>query len=270
MEIQSILPGYLEVLFHGRNKAYGGYELRVNYPYRARNGALYAFLVTAIVLGGLMMPVKQKAKISGPYHLTDGPLVFHTFEESPKPPVVEPHHASAPAAPKVHTDVFTQPVIVTNNTPDPKLLAPVTQVNAQPAATSGMGANVPTGSATGNGHGVATDVETGNGLGSGDGKPFKYVEQMPEFSGDINSYLAANMRYPEAAREAGTAGKVVIRFIVNEDGSISGAEIIRGIGGGCDEEALRVIKSMPKWKPGKQNGRAVKVYFMLPVLFVLQ
>jgi protein TonB len=61
-----------------------------------------------------------------------------------------------------------------------------------------------------------------------------------------------------------------VKFVVNEDGDISDAQVLRGIGGGCDQEALRVVKSMPKWKPGKQNGRAVKVYFTLPVTFRLE
>jgi protein TonB len=71
------------------------------------------------------------------------------------------------------------------------------------------------------------------------------------------------------ARETHIEGRVTIKFVVNEDGSISNAKVVRAIGGGCEEEALRVINSMPKWKPGKQNGKAVKVYFTLPVNFVL-
>ena len=71
------------------------------------------------------------------------------------------------------------------------------------------------------------------------------------------------------ARESGTKGRVVIRFVVNEDGSVSNLTVMKGIGSGCEEEAIRVIKGMPKWRPGKQNGKAVKVFFTLPINFVL-
>jgi TonB family protein len=98
---------------------------------------------------------------------------------------------------------------------------------------------------------------------------FTMVEQMPEFPGDINKYLSTNLRYPAEAAQKDIQGRVVVRFIVQEDGSIDQATVVRGIGGGCDEEALRVVKAMPRWKPGKQNGKPVKVYFTLPISFKL-
>jgi protein TonB len=93
---------------------------------------------------------------------------------------------------------------------------------------------------------------------------------MPQFNGDLMKYLAAHVNYPELARNAGIAGRVVIEFVVNEDGNVTDARVVRGIGGGCDEEALRVVKAMPAWKAGKQNGRKVKVFYMLPIVFALQ
>jgi protein TonB len=93
---------------------------------------------------------------------------------------------------------------------------------------------------------------------------------MPLYNGDINAYLAANVRYPEAARESGIEGRVQIEFVVDEQGNVTNAHILRGIGGGCDEEALRVVAAMPRWKPGRQNGTPVKVYFSLVVKFLLQ
>ncbi len=100
--------------------------------------------------------------------------------------------------------------------------------------------------------------------------PVIWVEQMPQFIGDMDVYLSSHLNYPDAARDANISGKVLIRFVVNEDGSVSDAVVERSIGGGCDEEALRMIRSMPKWKPGKHNGKAVKVYFKLPINFVLK
>jgi len=96
---------------------------------------------------------------------------------------------------------------------------------------------------------------------------FMYVEQMPEPGFDINRYLAENLKYPREAEKENIEGRVVTQFTVNEDGSIGDPKVMRGIGHGCDEEALRLIKGMPKWKPGKQNGKAVKVKYNLPITF---
>jgi len=83
-------------------------------------------------------------------------------------------------------------------------------------------------------------------------------------------YFAENIRYPTVARENGIEGKVVIRFVVDKDGTITMPEALRKVGGGCTEEALRVLKSMPEWKAGRQGGRFVKVLFTVPVSFQLQ
>jgi protein TonB len=102
---------------------------------------------------------------------------------------------------------------------------------------------------------------------------FTVVEQQPEFpggQGELLAYLGKNISYPPIAQENGIEGTVVVRFVVNETGGISDIQIIRDIGGGCGKEAVRVVKSMPKWKPGRQRGKAVKVYFTLPVRFKLE
>lgn len=102
---------------------------------------------------------------------------------------------------------------------------------------------------------------------------FTIVEEMPEFPGGMNKlgeYLAKNIKYPQMARETGIQGRVFITFVVEPDGSVTNVQVLRSLGGGCDEEAVRVVKSMPKWKPGKQRGKAVRVSYNLPVNFKLQ
>lgn len=102
---------------------------------------------------------------------------------------------------------------------------------------------------------------------------FKIVEEMPAFPGGeakLMEYVSKNIKYPQIARETGVQGRVYVNFVVEPDGSVSNVSVLRGIGGGCDEEAIRVVKSMPKWKPGKQRGKAVRVSYMLPVNFKLQ
>ena len=102
---------------------------------------------------------------------------------------------------------------------------------------------------------------------------FQIVEEMPSYPGGeakMYEYLGKNIKYPQIARESGIQGRVFVNFVVEPDGSVSNVKVLRGIGGGCDEEAMRVIKSMPKWKPGKQRGKAVRVSYTLPVVFKLQ
>ncbi len=102
---------------------------------------------------------------------------------------------------------------------------------------------------------------------------FKVVEEMPEFPGGaakMMEYIQKNMKYPLMARESDIQGRVFVNFVVEPDGSISNVTVMRGIGGGCDEEALRVVNSMPKWKPGKQRGSAVRCSFTVPIIFKLQ
>lgn len=101
---------------------------------------------------------------------------------------------------------------------------------------------------------------------------FTFVEVMPEFPGGqgaMNAFIGRNLKYPEQAVEEGIEGTVFVTFVVEKDGKISGARVLRGIGGGCSEEALRVVKSMPNWTPGTQRGQAVRVQYNLPIRFKL-
>ena len=102
---------------------------------------------------------------------------------------------------------------------------------------------------------------------------FTIVEQMPSFPGGdeaLFKFLGKNINYPQMAADAGITGMVYVTFVVEKDGSVADARILKGIGGGCDEEALRVVKQMPKWSPGKQRGKSVKVQYNLPVRFTLR
>ncbi|MFM9027861.1 MAG: TonB family protein, partial [Bacteroidota bacterium] len=106
-----------------------------------------------------------------------------------------------------------------------------------------------------------------------EGKIFTVVEEMPTFPGgeaELFKYLQKNIKFPPIARENGIQGRVFVTFVVDKDGKVKDAKVLRGIGGGCDEEALRVVRSMPDWKAGKQNGRAVSVQYNLPINFTLR
>ena len=102
---------------------------------------------------------------------------------------------------------------------------------------------------------------------------FMVVESMPEYPGGESSlykYLAENIKYPQMAKESGIQGRVFVTFVVERDGRVTDVRVLRGIGGGCDEEAIRVVQNMPKWTPGKQRGKSVRVQYNLPVKFTLQ
>ena len=98
---------------------------------------------------------------------------------------------------------------------------------------------------------------------------FTYVEVMPEFKGNLGEYLGKNIRYPKKAQQAGIEGRVTVRFVIDLKGAIREAYVETKVHPALDAEALRVVKGMPRWKPGTQEGKAVKVYYRLPIKFTL-
>jgi protein TonB len=101
---------------------------------------------------------------------------------------------------------------------------------------------------------------------------FDVVETQPNPPGGMsgwNKYLSENLKYPTQARRMGVEGSVILVFVINTDGSIQDVEVLRGIGGGCDEEAIKIVKNAPKWEPGKQRGRPVRTRMRLPIRFKL-
>lgn len=117
------------------------------------------------------------------------------------------------------------------------------------------------------------NVKTENECNSGDTtRIFMVVESMPEFPGGeeaMYQFLDNNIQYPDEAKENNIQGRVFVTFVVEKDGAICSVEVLRGIGHGCDEEAVRVVEAMPNWIPGKQRGEPVRVQFNLPIKFTL-
>mgnify|MGYP001014638160 FL=1 len=123
--------------------------------------------------------------------------------------------------------------------------------------------------------GKATDWQSEYGntdeTGEGDGDiPFITVEKMPRFNGDLNTWLRKNLRYPARCAEMGIGGKVFIEFVVEKDGSISSINVVRSADPDLSQEAIRVVKAMPKWVPGMQRDKAVRVRFTIPITFQLR
>ncbi|MFC3881629.1 energy transducer TonB [Algoriphagus namhaensis] len=105
-----------------------------------------------------------------------------------------------------------------------------------------------------------------------DSKVYEEVDELPVYPGGMEglvSFMVDNLKYPKAAKKDGVTGTVIVSFHVEKDGAVSHAEILRGIGGGCDEEALRIVNQMEKWQPGKKDGETVITALKLPVKFAL-
>jgi protein TonB len=266
---------WLNLVFEGKNKEYGAYELRENSSNRH-----IAALIIVTIAGLALVYLPQFIQSAAP-HQTPEKKVKETDElkviDISDPQKIEPIvsiEAPAPPPALVSTVKFTDFVVV----PDSKITASdlvptqiaLTETNAVIATTTIEG--VPDGTTH------IDDVHTkifGTGTGTGEGaeKPYAYVEQPPQFPGgekELMKWLSENMKYPPIAQEKGIQGRVVLRFVVSPDGSIGQVEVQRSLDPSCDKEAVRVVKNMPKWTPGKQNGNAVFVYYTLPVLFRLQ
>ncbi len=270
MDINKILKSdYLDILFDGRNKEYGSYELRRKYPKRMRNAGIIGISVIALALA---IPVIANIADSKNKKITIANLTEIKLAE---PPPIDPNQPPppppppAPPPPVKPTIAFTPPVI--------KKDEEVREEEKPPEQTQMEDKAISTVTQEGDPDGIDPGLLDSKGTGVVEAAPapqiFEFVEQMPEFPGGndkVSRYLADKMRYPEMARENNIQGRVIVRFVVNESGEISDVQVQRGIGGGCDEEAVRVVKGMPKWKPGRQNGRPVKVYFTLPITFRLE
>lgn len=118
-----------------------------------------------------------------------------------------------------------------------------------------------------------TPVETTEEVVEKEEEIFVFVEEQPSFPGgdeELYKFLAENIQYPALARENNVEGKVFVQFVVEKNGSITQVKLVKDIGSGCGQEAMRVVKSMPKWKPGKQRGTAVRSQFTLPIRFKLR
>lgn len=286
METQKILQSdYLDLIYDKRNKQYGGYELRKHYNRRAMKALGLTFSALLLGIGTPFLLGKMNARPMAATARTEERIVeMNHIAMTPVKPA-EPVKPKQPdATPPLHKTIqHTVPDIVANNSVKPALKPPVMEDHpdaiAGPANNEGQGGDatamndkLPKGPL---GNGGSSAGNGGGGAGGGNHKedePVKFSEEMPEFPGGmegLRAYLRSHIQYPLAAREAGIEGKVMVTFVVNKEGKIERATVVRSIGGGCDKEALRVVNAMPAWKPGKQNGLPVKVWYTLPVAFSL-
>lgn len=267
---------FLDILFKERNKDYGAYELRRKYDKRVRNAIMGTASIALVIIGGytvsnhLMASVTVTRPAPPP---VDTLRLIDPFEKMPTPqPPVLPSSNPAPAKPTIKAATLV--VVRDNNvSPDdePPRLDDMVNKTIGLANTGGDVDGIDAPVLTGTGTGVveipvakeADDVICN----------FYSIEIPPTFPGGeeaLAKYLGKNIRYPHVAAENGIEGIVVVQFVVDREGNVKDIKVVTPAkGGGLEQEASRVIKAMPKWKPGKQNGRYVSVLYSIPVNFRL-
>jgi protein TonB len=256
-------PEWLEVVFAGRNKAYGAYELRKENP-KTTSRALLVGCVLFVVAVTAPLVIRYISGI-----LPDDTEQFKQTEVvlAAPPPIDKdtPPPPPEPPKPKVDQVRFPPPVVV-----------PAEQVRDEEPPTVQELKVADPGQKTIEGDPNA-EVRIDEPVGNSDVVEdaivdFASVEVMPEFPGGQSGwgkYLQKNMKYPPIARENNITGRVIVSFVVEKNGELTDIKVLRGIGGGCDEEAVRVLKNAPAWKPGVQNGRSVRVAYTMPIFFQL-
>jgi periplasmic protein TonB len=249
-----------EIVFERRNKTYGAYILRKLYN-KNMNRAL--ILAVIILLAGLAYPLASSyyAQRRAGYVEKAASAEFIDLdkpkEEAPPPPPPPP----PPPAELQQKVKFVAPIVTTE-----EVVEDADIFNQDELAQTSNEAVV-----------VAEEVAqvvVAEVIEVEESKPvFTIVEEMPSFPGgeaERNKFLAENIVYPQQATENGIQGTVYVSFVVDSKGNVTDVKVLRGIGGGCDEEAVRVVKMMPQWHPGKQNGKLVRVLFNMPIYFKLQ
>jgi protein TonB len=261
-----VSPSRNDIVFTGRNQEYGAYQIRKNY------NRTVALTVGAVSLAcGLLFAAKLLFDMKSASDAAKEAVLENVQIDLTPPPVDEkepPPPPPPPPPPVVETVKFVPPVIKEDahedEPPPPQEKLAETQVSTVTQEGNGEDAVV-----------VPTETNTGP-VEEKAPEIFTIVEQMPEPPGGIKGfyeYVAGNIVYPSMAREAQISGKCHLKFVVELDGSISNVEVLKGVTGcgDCDKEAVRVLKAYPKkWTPGKQNGKAVRVYYNMPIRFEMK
>lgn len=275
-KIDLISSDWVDLVFEGRNKAYGAYRLRKSTT--KRNILAMVAVVILLVVAFIILTVKnfvdeQRAKVAMTQvaELTNYKQPEKKAEVKQKKVEVEPERVVE----RVKSSIkFTAPVIKKDEEvkPDEELK---TQDELMSTKTA-IGTFDVKGNDDANGEVLkAKEViaEPEPPKHEEENKVFDIVEQQPMFPGGqtaLMKYLSEHTKYPVVAQENGVQGRVTVQFVVEKDGSISDVHVLRGVDPSLDKEAVRVVKSMPRWTPGKQNGINVRVNYRVPVLFRLQ
>lgn len=275
-KIDLISRDWTEMVFEGRNKEYGAYRLRKNAGKRNLYSLITIFIAALAIWGGISLVkfVESRTKTVAQTSVAE----LSTLNQPKKKAEVKQQQKVKLEQPekvveRVKSSVkFTAPVIKKDDEvkPEDELKTQDELMNTKTA----IGALDVKGNDDANGE----VLKLKEAVAQPEPKPevekvFDVVEQMPSFPGGPSAlleWLSNNVKYPVVAQENGVQGRVVVSFVVERDGSITDVKVVRGVDPSLDKEASRVVRAMPRWIPGKQNGSAVRVKYNVPVAFRLQ
>ena len=286
-------PKWVDMVFADKNKAYGAYQLRKSVSQRNIK-ALVILLVAAFIGGGyLAYQIKKHKDELAAQEAYAAKMELAALEQAKKeqaerkkqqkkeePKKVEPEKV----VPETRATVkFTAPVIKDDKDVKEEM-PPMVKMNKE---TKAIGTETKEGVEDRNIVADRSTVATPEQIIPKIEKPvaeapkveapkediekkiFTFAEQQPTFKGNVQAWLTSHPNYPASAADNNIQGKVVVKFVVGRDGSVSRAEVVRGVDPALDREALRVVNSMPKWNPGMNNGQPANVWFQLPITFKL-
>ena len=274
-------PKWVEMVFAGKNKEYGAYQLRKGTSGRNIKSLLILVIAAALVGGFLAWKVIEQKQAEEQQAYMEAMELAKLQQQAkkeekkkePVKPKIEPKK-EIPVAPE--TQKFTAPVIKKD-----ELVKEENQVKQMDKLDEkvAVGTENKEGVKDRTVEAVRSEIAVAAPPPPPAPKPevatkvFDVVEEMPSFPGGqgaLMQYLASNIKYPVVAQENGVQGRVIVSFVVERDGSISDVKVARSVDPSLDREAQRVVKSMPRWSPGKQNGSTVRVKYTVPVVFRLQ
>ena len=274
-------PKWVDMVFAGKNKEYGAYQLRKGTSGRNIKALLILVIAAALVGGFLAWKVIEQKQAEEQQAYMEAMELAKLQQQAkkeekkkePVKPKIEPKKEIPVAR---ETQKFTAPVIKKD-----ELVKEENQVKQMDKLDDkvAVGTEDKEGVKDRTVEAVRSEIAVAAPPPPPAPKPevatkvFDVVEEMPSFPGGsaaLMSYLSSNTKYPVVAQENGVQGRVIVSFVVERDGSISDVKVARSVDPSLDREAQRVVKSMPRWKPGKQNGSAVRVKYTVPVVFRLQ
>ena len=276
-KIDLISNEWADIVFQGRNKVYGAYQLRRSTGKRNIWAMVFVAAVAAVTYLGLAAynsyQAAQKAKFEAEMEAS---LIETKKEAKVEKKTETPKVEQVQKVEKVKSSIaFTPPVIKKDSEVKPeeemKTQDELKETKTAIGAFDVKGTDESGGTVLKAVEEIATPEPPKQ--EAEQNKVFDVVEQQPQFPGGmgaLNQWLGSNIKYPAMAAENGIEGRVIVQFVVERDGSVSGVHVVRGVDSSLDKEATRVVAQMPKWIPGKQNGSAVRVKYTVPVTFRLQ
>ena len=274
-------PKWVDMVFAGKNKEYGAYQLRKGTSGGNIKSLLILVIAAALVGGFLAWKVIEQKQAEEQQAYMDAMelarLQKQAEKEKKKPEKVQPKVEMKKEIPVAReTQKFTAPVIKKDElVKEENQVKQMDQLDAKVAVGTKdeEGVKDRTVEAVRSDIAVAAPPPPPAPKPEVSNKVFDVVEEMPSFPGGqaaLMSFLSSNIKYPVVAQENGVQGRVIVGFVVERDGSITDVKVMRSVDPSLDREAQRVVRAMPRWKPGKQNGSAVRVKYTVPVVFRLQ